>query len=96
MSYDNFSNEVKELPMQWICGNWCYYKGWCKILKDKSEVYILTGDMRNLTNWLILLCLKLFYPKKKGFVWTHGAYKKEKGVIAFVKKAFYALCDGIL
>lgn len=96
LDYSLLSKPVRELPVRWIYGNWTYYKNYISTIHDDSEVYILTGDMRNVSNWIILLCLKLFYPNKKGLVWTHGWYGKETRFVGFVKKIFFALTDGIL
>lgn len=96
MHYDNFCGRVEELPVRWIFGDWCYYRNALSVLKDNSRVYILTGDMRNLSNWLILLWLRLFCPNKKSVLWTHGWYGSERGAKAWVKRAFYMLADKIL
>ncbi len=95
MHYDNFCGRVEELPVRWLFGNWCYYRNALSVLKDNSNIYILTGDMRNLSNWLILIWLRLFCPSKKGMLWTHGWYGKENWLKRAVSKAFYYLADAV-
>ena len=55
--------------------------------------YILLGDERCLSTWLFLLLSK-FYPRKKIYLWTHGAYGKESLPIRVIEKLFYNLVDG--
>lgn len=78
MDYTTLSGNVEELQVRWLFGSWCYYKCWHRVLKDSSDTFILTGDMRNSSNWLILLLLKLFCPHKRSAIWTHGVYGKEQ------------------
>ena len=93
LDYEIFSKPVKEFRVKSIKGDWCYYAGGLSVLKDGSDTYILTGDMRNLSNWLILLLLKLFYPHKRSAIWTHGVYGKESKLQLSIKKVFYSLVD---
>ena len=95
LDYNIFSRPVKEFRVQMIKGGWCYYKNALSVLRDGADTYVLTGDMRNLSNWLILLLLKLFYPRKRSAIWTHGVYGKESKLQLFIKKVFYSLTDAI-
>lgn len=62
-------------------------------LRSDYTHYIILGDERCLSTWLFLLLSK-FYPRKKMFLWTHGAYGKESLPIRVVEKLFYNLVDG--
>ena len=95
LDYDIFSKPAKELTVKRIKGSWCYYKDTLSVLKDNSDIYILTGDMRNLSNWLMLLLLKPFYPRKRSAIWTHGVYGKESKLQLLIKKVFFYLTDVI-
>ena len=95
LDYDIFSKPAKELAVKRIKGSWCYYKNALSVLRDGADTYVLTGDMRNLSNWLVLLLLKLFYPRKRSAIWTHGVYGKESKLQLFIKKVFYSLTDAV-
>lgn len=62
-------------------------------LRSDYSHYIILGDERCLSTWLFLLLSK-FYPRKKIYLWTHGAYGKESLPIRVVEKLFYNLVDG--
>lgn len=71
-----------------------YQKGVVSMLFKKYDKYILTGETRNISIWLFLLCAK-FFSNKKVYLWTHGWYGKEKGVKRLLSKFFFSLSDGI-
>lgn len=70
-----------------------YQKGILGQLKKPYDVYILTGEVRNISVWLFLLFAK-FYSKKKVLLWSHGWYGKENWLERIIKKIFFKLPNG--
>lgn len=70
-----------------------YYYGTINLLFKKYDVYLVLGEERCLSTWLLLLLSKLF-PKKKIYLWSHGKYGKEGKVKTFVQRVFFGLADG--
>ena len=79
-----------------IHGDWIYFKGVNKIDLSSATDLILPGTIRNLSVWLLLLKVRLFYPKIKTFLWTHGAYGRESGLQYLVKRIFFKLATHLL
>lgn len=65
------------------------------ISRGEYNTFLLTGETFNLSIWLFLMKAKLFYRKKKVFIWTHGWYGKESFIERALKKIYYKLTDGI-
>ena len=65
------------------------------IQKDEYQNYIITGENRNISIWLLLIRAKLFYKQKRVFVWTHGWYGKESFFLKLFKKVYFKFTDGI-
>ena len=64
------------------------------LFKKKYSTYLVTGDIRNITLWLFLLCSKLL-RKKRVYLWTHGDNGKGNIITRAIKKCFFSLGDGI-
>ena len=60
----------------------------------RYNIYIVLGDARCLSNWFLCMCLRLFRPRVKIFMWTHGWYGKETHIEKTVKKVFYSFANG--
>lgn len=72
-------------------------KGLLTILrKNKYQQYLMMGHSRNLSTFCFLLLKKIFYPKKKVYLWTHGIYGKETYFELLWKKMLLGLADGLL
>jgi glycosyltransferase involved in cell wall biosynthesis len=71
-----------------------YQRGVMKYLFKDYDTYLVTGEFRNLTVWLLLFGLKLM-PKKRAFLWSHGWLGKEEGLKRVITKQFFRLADGI-
>lgn len=59
----------------------------------RYDAYIMTGATNNITQWLMLILLKLM-PHKKAYIWTHGLYGYENTRQMFIRRLFYSLFDG--
>ena len=72
----------------WISG---INKLLCK--KDNNTFLMLAGTV-DLSCWLFYFRAKLFYPKKKIYLWGHGWYGKESYIQKLIKKIFFRKVDG--
>lgn len=89
-------SQVTLLQNSNVYGNWYWQKGALELAKSKKySVYVITGEPYCLSTWILALCLRVFYPKKRFYFWTHGWYGKETKSVAFVKKIFFKLAHGI-
>lgn len=82
--------EVKKLgPFYWV-------KGLLSLMKHKEyDQFLMMGHSRNLSTLVFLLFKKIFYPKKKAYLWTHGFYGKESGIEKPIKKLLLKSADGL-
>ena len=93
MDYDLLRGNV--LEVEYISKNGLIYQtGIVSMLFKQYDKYVLTGEPRNISVWLFLLCAKLFH-KKQVFLWTHGYYGKENKIKHLLNRFFYNLADGI-
>ena len=58
------------------------------------DKFIMLGETRNISTWLLCLRLRIFHPHKKIYFWSHGFYGKENKVEKFLKKLFFKLPNG--
>ena len=76
-------------------GGWYWQPGVVKSLwKKPCSVYIHQGEARCLSGWVFLLLARLFFPRKRVFLWSHGWYGKESRLEAFVKRIMFRLPNG--
>jgi glycosyltransferase involved in cell wall biosynthesis len=71
--------------------NWI--KGSVKLAFSSYRKYVLTGDIRCISNWLILIFTRLL--GKKTYLWTHGWYGNETTSKIIIKKIFFGLSNGL-
>lgn len=70
-------------------------KGLISLLSKDYHHYLMLGETRDFSSYIFFLLKKLFYRKKKVFLWTHGWYGKESNIERIVKKLYYSCVDGI-
>lgn len=63
--------------------------------KDCTQMLVL-GEPKILSTWWILLQKKLFFPKKKIYLWTHGWYGRENFAKKWLKRMYFGMADHIL
>ncbi len=101
INYDVRSFDEKELGnvsrLKTIkIGPFIFVYGLCDLLKKGFDTYLMSGETGNVSLFFFCLLKKIFYPKKRVFLWTHGFYGKEKWIeLFFWKKPFFKLADGI-
>lgn len=92
LDYSLFRNPVKEVKNVQIFHH-IYYQKEIVRLVSRYETFLILGDIRCLSTWLVLMRSR--GTGKKVFLWTHGWYGKETWLKALSKKLFFAMADGI-
>lgn len=90
-------NDIKEMDTKLLknvfyyktLGNPCKFywkKGILRLLfRKKYQNFFMLAEVRSITEYLFFGLASLFFPKKHIYIWTHGWYGKEKGLIAKLK-----------
>ena len=65
-----------------------------KSLGKGYDRYLFLGDTRCISTWLSSILIRLFYPSRRIYFWTHGWYGKETKREARLKKRFFRLANG--
>lgn len=80
---------LKNVQYYKTCGNpsKMYWKrGILKLLFQKQyQNFFILAEVRCLTDYLFLGLAAMLFPQKRIYIWTHGWYGKEKGIIARLK-----------
>lgn len=93
MDYSTLKGKVTELQNVTVPHGY-YQKGLLGMLHKDYDVYILCGETRCVSTWLFLIFRKMFYPRKKVFLWAHGMLGKESWAKRIAIKLFYSLATG--
>ncbi len=65
------------------------------LLRKDYDVYLMVGASRCLSLYFFLTLMRLFYPKKRAYLWTHGYLGKEgRFQRVFFGRPLYKLCTG--
>ena len=89
--------EVKIFPTKRLWGNAYYLKGALSLAFRKDiDSYVLIGEPGLLTTWFLPRMIKLLYPSRKVFFWSHAWYGRESRLKAFIKKRYFKVADGVL
>lgn len=86
----NFAGTLKNIRI----GPFYWQKGAISLLKKPYKYLLTPGDTYCLSTWVIFFLSKLFYKKKKVFVWAHGAYGEEGWIKRRIINLKYWLIDG--
>lgn len=76
------------------------FKGWywqlgVQNLLSKFETFLVFGQIRCFSNWILLIRKILFNRNKKIYLWCHGWYGKESFLERIIKKTYYSMADGV-
>jgi len=71
-----------------------YQRGVLELLKRDYDTYILYAGTHCVSSWLFLVVRKLFFRKKRLYIWSHGMLGKEKGIVLWLYKLLFSLFDG--
>ncbi len=76
-------------PMEWQMGIG-------KLIRQKgSDIFLMLGEPMCMSTWWTLLQRKLFFRKKRVYLWTHGWYGRETFSKKWLKRAFFGMADHI-
>jgi glycosyltransferase involved in cell wall biosynthesis len=92
LDFSNLSNFKKEFRT-FEYNNFIWYVGSLHILCKNYSTIVLTGDLRVLNNWIILISARL--TGKRAYIWTHGWYGREGKTKKFLKELFFNLSHKI-
>lgn len=93
MDTSKLKGQVKKVEYIRWHGFW-WQKGVTAMSVKPYDTFLMLGETHNLSTWLFSLRLRLFYPRKKLYYWSHGWYGKEKRNEKFLKKVFFRLPNG--
>ena len=72
-----------------------FQEGSLKLARRKEySTYFLLGDVYCISTWFLILIIKIFYPTKRVYFWSHGWYGKEDTIKRWLKKLFFGMADG--
>ena len=60
----------------------------------KYDTFLVLGDTRCLSTWILSIVIRLFYPQKRLYFWSHGWYGKENKVERVLKRLFFSIPNG--
>jgi glycosyltransferase involved in cell wall biosynthesis len=75
-------------------GNLYWQHNLLKILKEKYDYYIITGEPYAISSWIFLIIARI--KNKKTIAWTHGLYGREKGLRLLFKVLYFKLFSKLL
>lgn len=79
-----------------IVGPLSWQFGIGKLIRNKHySKFLVTGDPMVLSTWWVLLQSRLFFPKKRVYLWSHGWYGREGFAKKWLKRAFFGLADHV-
>lgn len=67
-----------------------------KLHQKKYKFIILTGEVTIISNWFILIWIKLFHRKTKTFLHSHGINPNDKLMLKLFRRCFYSLSTSVL
>lgn len=77
-------------------GSFYWVKGIISLLYSKEyDRYLMMGHSRNLSILLFVIFKRMFFSKKKVYLWTHGIYGKENRLEYSIKKLLLESADGV-
>lgn len=99
------SDDIKQMDTRALRGNvvfvenyffdaFYWQSGVIRRALKQYDAYILLGDAHCLSMWVLCIILRVFFPKREIYMWTHGWYGKESGIDKLIKKCFYRLANG--
>ena len=93
MNYQMLTHQVS-IVHNVSMGRGYYQQGVLKYLVKDYDTYLMAGEFRCISTWLMLLCLRLM-PRKRSYLWTHGWLGKERGLKRMLTFLFFWLADGV-
>ena len=89
-------NDVEFVENKNLIGPLQTQKGVGKIIRRKDTLTMLMlGEPMVLSTWWTLIQRRLFYPKKRVYLWSHGWYGREGLAKKWLKRIFFGLADHV-
>ena len=67
-----------------------------KLMRDsRYDCYLMLGEPMVLSTWWNLIQHRLFYPRKRVYLWSHGWYGRENFAKKWLKRLFFGLADHV-
>ena len=92
IDYSVFQHKVKEVHNSYFKFGY-FQKGVLSLLGKNFDKYIVIGDTRCVSTWMLVIGSK-FYSKKEVYFWSHGLTGKESWIKRIVNMFFFRLGDG--
>ena len=71
-------------------------KGVSALAGDRTyDRYLVIGEPYCMSAWGVMLRLRLFHPKKRVYLWSHGYYGRESFVKRVLKRLFFKLAHTV-
>lgn len=64
------------------------------LFKKQYQNFFILADVRSITGWLFFWLASTFFQNKKVYIWTHGWYGRERGLIAKMKLWLFGHVSG--
>lgn len=65
------------------------------LFRRRYRTFLMTAEVRSISFWIFSLFAFLCFPRKKVYLWTHGWYGKEQGLVAAMKLWLYRHAAGV-
>lgn len=89
---DTTLSMIHRMKAKKIAGSLTWDEGlFAKALREDSDLYVLAGNVYNVTTWILAILLRL--RRKKVAFWGHGWKRSESGIKLSVRKVFYRLAN---
>lgn len=91
----SFFRKATPQKMVFLKGGFTYQKGQVlKMLSKKYDMFLIMGNVPNISTWLGLILHNLFNHKRKVYMWTHGMLRI-RGLRTKFDKVFFRLPYGV-
>ena len=92
MDYTTLRGRVSEVHNRYF--RHCYYQvGVPSLLFKSYDTYLILGDMRCLSTWMLLIG-HTFFPRKRMYLWSHGDLGKSGKLHSLIMRLFYSMANG--
>lgn len=89
-------HDARLVRNRYVTKSYYWQKGCFSLLfRKRFRTFFILGDTHSLTSWAMLYAKKLFCPKKRIYLWSHGWYGSEGWMKRLMKKAYYKAADGV-
>ena len=93
ISLDEFSN-AKTLKTSQLC-SLLWQENILKLIRNnKYDVFLMLGEPYYISTWIGMLYKKIFSPRKRIYLWSHGWYGRENCIKKYIKRCFFGIADG--